>query len=353
MKIMEALLTGPQTIELHDKELVPLGGNDVLVEVVACGVCTSEIPAYLGEAEGVRGVSFRYDRYPCYLGHEVAGLVTDVGPGVKNLKPGDRVTGVAYRGSGFASHVVDSEVFFVKIPNSIPLEHALGEPLMAVTNIIRMSQPDFGDFVFIAGDGFMSLLTIAALGRYPLKALVISGHHDNRLKLAREFGGTYVFNAKKVDAYWEVRKLLDGSDHDPAITRWENGVDIAFDFAGRMSALQLCASLCKPKQRGKLMMPSYYGPESYSLGHYVMNRAPSLIACHPAHSQNVMEDLKRAIWALKMHFFPISRLITHAFTLDQVDLAMDTAILRRDGYIKGIIVPNFAKLESKTTYKNV
>jgi len=351
MKIVEALLVAPKRIELAEKEVGRLLDDEVLVEVVSCGVCSSEVPVYQGETEGVQGVSFRYAKYPCYLGHEIAGLVVDAGPAVKSLMPGDRVTGVAYRGSGFATHVVDSEKMFVKVPASIPLEHALGEPLMAVVNIVRISQPDFGDFVFIVGDGFMSLLTVAAICQYALKSLVVAGHHDNRLALAKEFGATHIINTKNEDAYWEVRRLADGDTHNPKVTLWLGGVDIAFDFAGKMSTLQLCASLCKPKQHAKLMMPSFYGSEPFTIGHYLMNRAPSLIVCHPSHSRNVMDDLRRAMWALEDGIFPIGRLITHVFTLNQVGLAMETAMSRADGYIKGIVVPDISKLESTMPYK--
>jgi len=351
MKLTEALLTAPKNVELVEREIPTLQKDDILVEVVSCGICSSEIPVYLGETQGVRGASFRYNHFPCFLGHEITGVVVDTGPDAHYFRPGDQVTGVAYNGSGFATHVIDSEKLFVRKPAGIPLEIALGEPLMAITNTIRMTQPDFGDFIFIAGDGFMSLLTIACLSHYPLKALVLSGHHDNRLSLAKEFGASHIINAKKSDAYWEVRRLVDGDSHDPQIMRWENGVDIAIEYTGKMAALQLCASLCKPKQHSKLVMASFYGPEPFTLGHYLINRAPCLIPCFPAHSRNVMDDLGRAIWALGQGFFPIRRLITHAFTLEQIELAMETAMSRKNGYIKGIIVPDFSKLESNVPYK--
>ncbi len=351
MKIIEALLVEPGRVELEEKEVGPLPDSDVLVSVTACGVCTSEMPVYRGEVSGVPGASFRYAGYPCYLGHEVSGIVADVGRTVKSLSVGDRVTGVAYRGSGFASHVVDSEDMFVKVTDGIPLEHAIGEPLMAVINIVRMAAPELGDFVFIVGDGFMSLLTVAALARYPLRALVVAGHHDNRLALAREFGATHTINSNNEDAYHETRRLVDGPAYDPGQTPWYGGVDIAFDFAGKMSTLQLCASLCKPKQRAKLMMPSFYGKEPFTLGHYLLNRAPSLTVCHPAHSPDVMDDLRRAMGALEQGEFPIGRLITHEFSLDEVAAAMDASGSRSDGYIKGIVVPDYSKCEAPGTRK--
>ena len=347
MKISELVLTAPKRLEIVEKGVPSLSDSDVLVEVIACGVCSSEFPVYLGQTQGVRGASFRYAEFPCFMGHEIVGMVTDVGKGVKSLRPGDRVTGVAYRGSGFATHVIESHDMLVKVPPNIPLEYALGEPLMAVVNIVRMSEPDFGDFVFIVGDGFMALLTVACLKLYPLKSIVVSGHHDERLKLAKKLGASHILNSLNEDPYWLVRKLIDNKDHDPKNTRWLEGVDVAFDFAGTMAALQLCASLCKPKKRAKLMMPSYYWPEPFSIGHYLMNRAPLLIPCHPAHSKNINDDLERAMWALEQGIFPMDQLITHVFELTKTSEAFEMAMARKGGYIKGIITPDPSKLEAK------
>ena len=341
MKITEAYLTKPGKIELFHKELdKPLLNDELLIKVESCGICSSEFSVYKCETTGRPGVSFRYAKYPVSLGHESTGTVVDIGPECKRIKVGDKVTGVPYKGSSFATHIVEPESVMVSLPDSIDLEYALGEPLLCVANIVRMSKPDFEDFICIVGDGFMSLLTVAALSRYPLRGLVVVGHHDNRLKLAKEFGATNIVNSLKVDPYWEVRKLVDGPNYNPDQTPWYSGVDIAYDFAGNMASLQLCASLCKPKKRAKLMMPGAYGTEKFSIGEYLMNRAPSLIPCHPAHSMDIIDDLNRALIALEKGVFPIKKLITHKFSLDEIEIAFEIAMNQKDTYIKGIILPN-------------
>ncbi len=353
MKITEIVLTAPGRSEARDVELAPLAPRDVLVEVVSCGVCSSEQPVWRGETKGVPGVSFRYADYPASLGHEITGLVAEVGAEVTGFRAGDRVTGIAYRGSGFASHVVDDEAMFIRAPKNVPLEVALGEPLMAVTNIVRQADAGDGDFALIIGDGFLSLLTVALLARQSLRGLVVAGHHDDRLALAREFGATAIINGKREDAYWAVRKLVDGEHHDADLTPWKGGVELAFEYAGNMKALQLAASLCKAKSRAKLVMPSFYGEEPFTIGHYLMNRGPSLLVCHPAHSPDLHDDLRLAIESLEAGHFPIESLVTHAFDLSGVDRAMAMAAAREDGYIKGIVVPNFERLESPNSYRHV
>jgi threonine dehydrogenase-like Zn-dependent dehydrogenase len=351
VKITEARLVGPEKLELVSREIPPLAGDQVLVRVCSCGVCTSEMGVWLGRCQGTPGVSFRYAEYPCSLGHEVTGVIEDVGPEAKRFQAGDRVTGVAYARSGFATHVVEPESRWLPVPRSVPLELALGEPLMAATNIVRMAAPDFGDAVVLVGDGFMSLLVTAALARYPLEHLIVIGHHDSRLAMAKELGASRVINGHEEDPYWATRKTLSPDDLDA--TPWLGGADILFEFAGRMEALQLAASLGKPKQRAKLMLPSFYDAEPLTIGHYLMNRGPSLIVCHPAHSLDVTEDLDRAIWALDQGVFPMESLVTHAFGLDAVGAAMEASRSRLDGYIKGIVVSDPSLTEAPGAYLSV
>ncbi|MCW8916114.1 MAG: zinc-binding dehydrogenase [Magnetovibrio sp.] len=346
MKITEAILTGPNTIELQNHDVPLLNDDELLVEVSVCGVCSSEFPVLRGEVQGKCGVSFRYADYPCFLGHEVSGVVVDKGTAVSQFNIGDRVTGVAYEGSGFATHVVAPASMMVKVADNIPLDYALGEPVMAVMNAVRMAEPELGDQALLVGDGFMSLMTVAALSQYGLKNIIVTGHHAERLSIAKALGATTVVNSKDTDAYWAVRELLDGDDFDRNVTLWKNGVDIAFEYAGKMETLQLCASLCKPKQRAKLMMTSFYPEEPFTLGHYLINRAPSLVPSFPAHSKDVLDDLDRGMWALEQGTFQMDKLVTHAFELNNIDAAMAYASGRTDGYIKGIVTPSFDKLET-------
>ena len=72
----------------------------------------------------------------------------------------------------------------------------------------------------------------------------------NELSLAKELGATHTLNAKNIDVYWEIRNLIEQDKKSASQEPWEGGVDIA-QFTGKMSNLQLCASLCKAKSRAK------------------------------------------------------------------------------------------------------
>jgi len=136
-KSTEAVLMAPRKIELQAREIPKLTGSQVLVKVVACGVCSTEIPVWLGKTQGARGASKRYYKFPSRLGHEPSGYVEDIGPEVKNLKPGDAVTGMANSDSRshFATYVIEDEEQWLKIPDGFKPKEVLGEPLACINNI--------------------------------------------------------------------------------------------------------------------------------------------------------------------------------------------------------------------------
>jgi L-iditol 2-dehydrogenase len=345
MNINELLLVAPNKIERHSRKLDPLKENEVIIKVVSCGICSSEFPVISGETYGQPGISYRYKSYPINIGHEVSGIVYEVGSKVRDFKTGDRVTGLAYFGSGFSDYVVAPSEMLILIPNNLPIEFALGEPVMAAVNAVQMSQTFPNANNLFLGDGFMSLMTIAALSNYKDQNIIVVGHHENRLNVAKEIGANHIINAKHKDAYWEIRNLLE-RDRLASEEPWTGGVDIAFEFTGKMSNLQLCASLCKAKSKAKLMMTSYYKEEKFTLGHYLINRAPLLMPSFPNHSDDVLNDLKTAISLISRNINFMERVVTHAFKMEDINIALDYAHERKDGFIKGILCPDMTLLES-------
>lgn len=331
MHTISAKLVGPKKFKIMEVELPPLIEGEVLIEIISCGICSSEFPIYNGDLINTPGVSFRYKKYPADLGHEVVGKIVDIGKGVKNFEIGDLVTGMTYSGCGFAQYMNEKSVNLVKIPKNIKIktENILGEPIMAIVNILRQIVPDFGDDILIVGDGFMSLLTIAGLSHYPISKLIVVGHHENRLSLAKNFGATNVINSKKSNAYEEVMNITN-----------KKGVEVSIEFAGTSESLRLAASLCKAKSRAKLVLAASYNNDMpFTIGNYLQNRAPIIIPAYPNQSLNKISDMKNGLWGLEKGIFPIEKLITHKFKLSEINKAMEIAMTRHNGYIKGIILP--------------
>ena len=333
MEARSAKLIGVRKFNVDNFKLPKLESTQVLLEVISCGICSSEIPVYTGQAIGTPGVSFRYKNYPADIGHEVVGKVIKKGSDVHSLDIGSIVTGLTYSGCGFSSHFIEDSTVLAPLPKEISeasYKYALGEPMMATVNILNYMNTDFGDTVAIIGDGFMSLLLISALNYFPLKNLIVVGHHLDRLDLARKYGASLCINAKQEDAWNRINELTLGE-----------GVDISVEYAGNANSLRLSASICKAKQQAKLVLAAAYDNElPFTIGNYLQNRAPVIIPAYPNHSPNKMNDLVRGLWAYSKGVFPMEELVTHEYLLDNISLGLEDCINRKEGFIKGIVIPN-------------
>ncbi|MBM4437841.1 MAG: alcohol dehydrogenase catalytic domain-containing protein, partial [Actinobacteria bacterium] len=262
MKAVQAVLHAPRRFELVDQELSP-GDGQALVQIAACGICSSEIPVFTGEMRR---------EPPVVLGHEASGVVLQVGRGVTGLREGDRVTGAIHR--GFASHAVVDADWLFPVPAQVPLKHALGEPLMCVANAARAAGPAFGDHVAVVGCGAMGLLTIAALKSPTLASLIALDLLDARLALARVCGATATVNVARDDAVAVVRDLTGA------------GADVVVEFTGTPKGLALATELLQVRQ-GKLIMGGYHHtPATYDLAGFARK---GLIAhnAHPSYSPDI------------------------------------------------------------------
>lgn len=88
MKAKIAFMHGPFDLRVREVELAALKPNEVLIKLMACGICGSDIECYEGHStEG------RYDIAPYTPGHEWSGQAVEVGSAVTSVKPGDKVVG--------------------------------------------------------------------------------------------------------------------------------------------------------------------------------------------------------------------------------------------------------------------
>ena len=88
MKCKQAFMHGPFDLRIEEVELPALKDDQVLIKLLACGICQSDVECFEGKsAEG------RYDLGPYTPGHEWVGRVTEIGKNVTSIKVGDKVVG--------------------------------------------------------------------------------------------------------------------------------------------------------------------------------------------------------------------------------------------------------------------
>jgi L-iditol 2-dehydrogenase len=221
------------------------GPEEVLIRVEACGICGSDVHGF----DGSTGRRIP----PIIMGHEAAGTITAVGPGVSGFQEGSRVTfdstiycgkceyclrgemnlcenrqilGVSTpdfkRAGAFADYVVVPERVLYKLPEAVAFsEAAMVEPLAVAVHAVGVTGMAPGATAMVVGAGMIGLLVMQVLRDAGCSSVIVTDIDDTRLKLAQELGATVVLNAKTVDVAAEVLK------HTHSV-----GVDVALEAVG-------------------------------------------------------------------------------------------------------------------------
>ena len=327
-----AFVTAPRRIEVLDTPMPKITDDEMLVKIDACGVCTSDMATFVDSySEEVK----KRRPFPRRIGHEPAGTVVEIGKNIRNYKKGDRITGI-YGGGSFAEYVAVDPVnppamgrppMISKIPDSLPAEHAIGEPMMDLMSHARCANPELGDFVFQAGCGFMGLGVIAGVASPKIREYIVADLEDWRLEIAKELGATIILNPKRVDVIAEVMKITGGK-----------GVDVAIEAVGHPPGLKMCGGVIK-NNRGKIVVVGWHqAPDTYELMDWI--KSPIIYSPQGiGMSTDPQSELPRALWAIEKGIYPMARLVTHKYKLEETEKAFNDNLNRTPGYIKGVVMP--------------
>ena len=214
-------------------------GNDVIIKVKSCGVCGSDIPRVMSKGAY---------RYPITIGHEFAGQVTEIGPDVTNVQPGDRVTimplipcgkckfckiGEAvvcdnydYYGSridgAMAEYISVCEDNIIKLPSGVDYESGcMTDPASVALHAARKTNILPGQSAIVFGLGAIGYLEVQWLKSMGCNKVLAVDIYDDKLRLAQRLGADYTINAKTQDVIKTVLELTNGV-----------GVDVAIELAG-------------------------------------------------------------------------------------------------------------------------
>ena len=245
------LLSEYQNLNVVEVEKPILGAHDILVSVKACGICGSDVHGYDGSSG--RRIP------PLVMGHEAAGIVTEIGAEVSRFSIGQRVTfdsmiscgdchlcsagstnlcadrrvlGVScetYRQSGcFAEFVSVPEHIVYEIPDDLSFEHAaLVEPVSVAVHAVSLLDVPAGASAVVVGTGMIGLLVIQALRVAGCEQIIAIDIDTFKLNLAKELGATHCLHATDADVAAEVFGLTKGI-----------GVDIAMEVVGKTAPLR-------------------------------------------------------------------------------------------------------------------
>jgi threonine dehydrogenase-like Zn-dependent dehydrogenase len=310
-------LIAPRNSEIVEQPTPEPGPGEVLVSVKVCGVCASELHPWMDPRPS----------YPYRMGHEPAGVVQAVGAGVTRFRPGDRVTGLFL--PSYSDFAVTRQENLLPIPDGIPFEYALGEPLACLVNAQRRTPIELADRVALIGLGFMGIGMLQLLKlRGPREIIAIDPREDARA-LAKELGADVVYHPQDVPA-------------DLLLTAWENweqpyGVDVAIEASGTQAGLTLAGKMVRA--HGLLSILGFHQGGLRQVDVEMWNwKAIDVVNAHVRRHTDLMESMRIGLALIEAGKFSFEPLVTHRFRLDEVDQAFTALLEKPQGFMKAVVL---------------
>jgi alcohol dehydrogenase len=340
-----------QPLKIETLELDPPGRGEVLVRVRATGLCHSDLSVINGT---------RPRPMPMAIGHEAAGEVVEVGPGVSDLKPGDHVVcafvpscghclpcqegrpalcepgaeanaaGTLLSGerrlhkdgrdihhhlgvSGFSEYAVMARNSLVKVDPEIPFHEvaifgcAVMTGVGAVVNTARVPVGASVAVVGLGGVGLSALLGARVAGARRIVAVDVN---PKKLELAAELGATDTFDARDPEVVGQIKSATGG------------GVEYAFETAGAVPAMNTAFAITR--RGGTTVTTGLPDPShQFSFPQVILTAEERTLkgsyvgSCIPA------RDIPRFIELYKQGRLPVDRLLTDRLSLEQINEGFD------------------------------
>jgi L-iditol 2-dehydrogenase len=230
-----AMYYNNRDVRLEELPVPKIGSGELLLKTRASGICGSDLMEW-----------YRVKKAPLVLGHEITGEVVEVGAGVDDFKPGDRVFSTHhvpcgkcryclaghqsvcellrtthFEPGGFAEYIrvpkLNVELGTFKIPDSMTFdEGSFIEPLACVVRAQRFAGVGAGQTVLVIGSGISGLLHIQLARAHGAARVVATDISDFRLKAAEQFGADAVIHGGE-DVPAKLLELNDGRLADRVI----------------------------------------------------------------------------------------------------------------------------------------
>ena len=277
MKVKAAVAWGPgEKLKIEEVDLAPPQKGEVLVKIVATGVCHTDAFTLSGDdPEGI---------FPSILGHEGGGIVEAIGEGVTTLKPGDHViplyipecgtckfclsgkTNLCQRvretqGKGlmpdgttrfskdgkpifhymgtstFAEKTVVPEISLAKVDPKAPLDKVCLLGCGVTTGIgavLNTAKVEEGATVAVFGIGGIGLSVIQGAVMAKAKRIIAVDINNDKKAIAEKMGATDFVNPKEID-----RSVVD-----EIVAMTEGGVDYSFECVGNVQLMRQALECC-------------------------------------------------------------------------------------------------------------
>ncbi len=334
-----AYIDKPLSIVFRDDIPEPtlVDANHVKIKTVVTGICGSEVHAYHGTHP------FRIP--PVVSGHEVGGIVVEVGANVSRFKVGDNVIVEPHYGCGecewckegkynicpqkkvlgsggwvgsFGEFFVAPEKTVIKMPSKLSFEEgALVEVLAVGAHAVRISKLTEGKTALIIGAGPIGLGVFMAAKLAGATKIIMTDALDYNIQIAKQIGCSHVFNPLKEDVIEKIMSLTDGK-----------GVDVTFLAFGSEGTFKDALNLTK--RGGEIVQIAIVGREiNINLSNLQMREINLL-----GSNMYTIEDFNTIIDAINAGKIDVSPLISKVMPVEECAKAMEIVDKKTENVIK-------------------
>ena len=334
----------PGRVEVRETKKPSPGRGEVLVQVKAVGICGSDMTIFRYGGIGVNKAT-----RPLIMGHEGAGVISEVGAGVERWQVGDRVVmeagipcrrcefcksgnyhlcldvafaGIPHTNGYMTEYVVMPEDFVFSLPEE--LNFATGtviEPLSIGLMAAQVADIQVGHSVAIFGSGPVGLTTLLSARARGATRIFVTDIVPRRLEVALDLGADEVIDGRNGDSVTRILEATNGK-----------GVDRSMETAG--SPQTMAMSIKAVKRGGTVGLVGVVHQAEVGLD--VVRIVRSGIRVHGvfryANIHPVAVDLVRAG---RVNLEPF---VTHTFPLDDIQQALEYVETHKDQVIKGVIL---------------
>ncbi|MCX6923953.1 MAG: zinc-binding dehydrogenase [Verrucomicrobia bacterium] len=315
------LIEPGRALELHEVKVPAVGPRDVLVRVRAAGVCHSDAHYRAGKSV-VRPL-------PLTLGHEVAGVIEQVGTEVAQFKAGDRVclhylascgecvhcqrgteqfcsSGAMigkYRDGGYADFIVMPARSVFQLPDEIPFEQGAIMMCSSATSLHALNKGRLraGESVAVFGVGGLGLSAIQLAKVFGAREVYAVDIRPRKLALAEQFGAVPV-NAAEAEPVGEIMRLTGG-----------RGVDVALELIGLPLTMRQAVRALAIQGRAVL---AGITEKTFEIAPYaeVLNKEAEIIGV----SDHLAQELPQLLEWARRGALDLTKVITRTLPLDAI-----------------------------------
>lgn len=355
-KMKAAIFVEPNRIVLDEKPIPEVGPLDVLIRITTTTICGTDVHILKGEYPVARGLT---------IGHEPVGIIEKLGSAVQGYQEGQRVIAGAITPSGhsaaclcgyhsqdgagtkhgfkpmggwrFGNTIDGSQAEYLVVPDAMtnlaPIPDTLtDEQVLMCPDIMstgfsgaESGKVKIGDVVAVFAQGPIGLCATAGARLMGATTIIGVDTVPARMEIARKMGADHIVDFRSVNAVEEIMRITDG-----------RGVDVAIEALGRQETFEAALRVLRPG--GTLSSLGVYSSDlNIPLGPFLAGLGDhTIVTTLCPGGKERMRRLMEVIASSRLDTRP---LVTHRFTLDQIEQAYELFANQRDGVLKVAISP--------------